>query len=82
MATENKYKLEEWDDYYEREKKLHVKIKKHGIFKSYDIYLCQEILKQYIPYDPKRKIVEIGSGDGKLLQDIADLVDGGVTGIE
>ena len=82
MATENKYKLEEWDDYYEREKKLHVKIKKHGIFKSYDIYLCQEILKQYIPYDPKRKIVEIGSGDGKLLKDIADLVGGGVTGIE
>lgn len=82
METENRYKKEEWDDYYEREKKLHIKVKNYGLFKAYDIYLFQEILKRYIPYDPSRSIVEIGSGDGKLLKEISALIGGKVTGIE
>ncbi len=82
METKNKYAKKEWDDYYETEKKLHIKVKKYGLFRAYDIYLFQEILKRYIPYDPARRIVEIGSGDGKLLKEISRLIGGNVTGIE
>lgn len=82
MEQENRYKQEEWDDYYEREKKLHIRAKQYGWFKSYDIYLFQQILKRYFPYDLSRRIVEIGSGDGKLLKEIASLIGGNITGLE
>lgn len=71
METKNKYSQNMRDDYYSGEKKHHVQIKKSSFFQSYDIYLCDEILKKYLPKwskDHKLKIVELGSGDGKMLK--------------
>ncbi len=78
MEIKNKYKIEEWDDYYKRERKLHIK-PKNGFFSPYDIFLCDSILKKYLPkYNgPQKeapKIVEIGGGDGKLVKKISDML--------
>ena len=76
MGVENKYKQTDWDEYYEKEKKVHVKPKK-GFFSFYDLFLCNCILEKYLPkykgdLEQKPKMCEIGSGDGKLVKQLAD----------
>jgi len=75
MDIANTYKLKEWDEYYGKERKIHIQPKK-GFFASYDLHLCNVILQKFLP-SPKKNIkrltiCEIGSGDGKLIKDIAD----------
>lgn len=71
----NKYSLDAWDEYYEKERKIHIK-PKGGFFTSYDIFLCDSILARYLPFNNGNKkdikICEIGSGDGKLVKKIAN----------
>lgn len=70
----NKYQVAMWDQYYAGERRIHIK-PKSGLFASYDIFLCDRILDQYLPVNrgsrAKLKICEIGCGDGKLLKKIA-----------
>lgn len=71
---ENKYSIKMWEDYYSRERKIHIK-PKSGFFVSYDIFLCDSILNKHLPFSKdkeKLKVCEIGCGDGKLLKKIAD----------
>lgn len=76
MAIKNKYDEKQWDEYYAGERNIHIK-PKTGIFTSYDVYLCDAILKRHLPHASRTKtppkIVEIGSGDGKLVKKIADM---------
>lgn len=84
MDVKNKYKVKEWDNYYTGERIIHIK-PKSGMFTSYDIYLCDALLKGYLSSPlsktPKR-ILELGSGDGKLIKKIADMIGGKPYGIE
>jgi SAM-dependent methyltransferase len=82
----NKYKQEDWDEYYEKEKSIHIK-SELGFFSSYDIYLCQSILKNYLfkklnSNNNKLTICEIGSGDGKLVKQLSHLLNCTPFGIE
>lgn len=78
MEIKNKYTLGAWEDYYERERRMHIK-PKQGFFSFYDLFLCDSILAAYLPRAetgaresaPKLKVCEIGCGDGKLLKKIA-----------
>ncbi len=82
--TTNKYSNEMWDDFYSGERKIHIQ-PKTGIFASYDLYLCDEILKQYLPKstgETPLKICEIGSGDGKLLKKLSKIFGYQPTGLE
>lgn len=85
MQIKNLHKKKYWDGYYAGEKLIKVK-SKAGIFSSYDIYLCDNIIQKNIPHSTndknKKKIMEIGSGDGKLLKKIADLLNFTPYGIE
>ncbi|MBI5401674.1 methyltransferase domain-containing protein [Candidatus Wolfebacteria bacterium] len=86
MAIKNKYKLDDWNEYYKREKKIHLK-HKTGFFSSYDIYLCESILKKFLPKEnlklsSRLKICEIGSGDGKLLSRLSLMFGYNPYGIE
>ena len=86
MSIKNLHKKKYWDGYYAGEKLIKVKTKA-GLFSSYDIYLCDTIIKKNIPYyngpeKGKKRICEIGSGDGKLLKKVADLVNFAPYGIE
>ncbi len=87
MDIENKYTKKEWDTYYEKERALHIRPKKYGIFSSYDIFLFQTLLKKYLPFyngseNNKPKICEIGCGDGKLVRELADLFNYEAWGVE
>lgn len=81
----NRYSLEVWNDYYEKERKIHVK-PKAGFFASYDIFLCDSILAKYLPFNKGNKedvkVCEIGSGDGKLVRKIAESFNYEPFGIE
>lgn len=86
MEVENKYKLQDWDDYYEGERKIHIK-PVNGFFSFYDIYLCDSILRKYLPryngvLSQRPKMCEIGSGDGKLVKKISKLFGYKPFGIE
>jgi hypothetical protein len=74
-----------WDDFYSGERKIHIQ-PKTGIFASYDLYLCDEILKEHLPKSSangeKLTICEIGSGDGKLLKKISNMFGYEPTGLE
>jgi hypothetical protein len=75
MTSNNKYSLDMWDWFYSWERKIHIK-PKQGFFQSYDIFLCDEILKQYLPineWNNKLKICEIWSWDWKLLKKISNM---------
>ena len=86
MPIKNLHKKKYWDGYYSGEKLIKEKAKV-GLFSSYDIYLCDTIIQKNIPHNnnstkDKKKICEIGSGDGKLLKKIADLLNFSPYGIE
>ncbi|MFA6973573.1 MAG: class I SAM-dependent methyltransferase [Parcubacteria group bacterium] len=86
MEIKNKYEQKDWDKYYFDERKAHIK-PKSGFFLFYDIYLCDSIIKKYIPkYNgsdiQQPKICEIGSGDGKLVKKMATLLNHKPFGIE
>lgn len=86
MEIKNLHKKKYWDGYYAGEKLIKVKTKA-GLFSSYDIYLCDTIIQKNIPHnnDLKKggeKICEIGSGDGKLVKKLADLLNFAPYGIE
>ncbi len=86
MKVKNRYKLENWEDYYSGERKIHIK-PKTGIFNSYDIYLCDSILKKYLPHGTsashkRSSLCEIGSGDGKLVKKVANMLAYAAYGIE
>ena len=72
QSVENKQSAELWNSYY-KEEKINPMV---GFFSSYDIFLCDSILENYLPFNRENKeevkICEIGSGDGKLLKKIAD----------
>lgn len=72
---------ENWDAYYKKERAIDVQ-PKEGWFMSYDIYLCRHIIKKYLGGKKYEKICEIGSGDGKLVKDISDIVGGEPHGID
>lgn len=59
-------------------------MKQSSFFKSYDIFLCDEILKTYLPIseDKKLKIAEIGSGDGQMLRKVSKMFNYEPTGLE
>lgn len=85
-GIENKYKQEDWDEYYDKEKKNHIK-PKLGLFSFYDLFLCRSILEKYLPkyagnLNQRPKMCEIGSGDGKLIKQLADLFGYKPIGIE
>ena len=86
MAFMNLQKKIYWSRYYSHEKNIS-EMPKTGFFGSYDIYLCDTIVKQNIP-KPKTKnntnpkICEIGSGDGKLLVKFAKMFNFIPYGIE
>jgi len=77
MEIQNKYKIEDWDNYYKYEKPIYVK-PKNGFFMPYDIFLCDAILEKYLPYyngktkEKAPKICEIGCGDGRLVKKISE----------
>lgn len=84
MAIINKYKLSDWEHYYAGERKIHMR-PKTGWFTSYDIFLCDSIITSHIPKAPKnreKRIMEIGSGDGKLVKKIAGMLGMTPFGIE
>lgn len=71
MNIKNLHVLRYWSKYYTANKTVAIK-QNVGLFTSYDIYLCDEILKKYLPNfsNAKKKthtMCEIGSGEGKLL---------------
>jgi len=85
MEVKNKYSQNMRDDYYSWEKRHHVQIKKASFFQSYDIYLCDEILKKHLPKatsDQKLKIVELWSGDGKMLKKLWKMFNYDPIGLE
>lgn len=85
MEAKNKYSKNMRDDYYSWEKKYHVQIKKTSFFQSYDIYLCDAILKKYLPKwtsKNKLKIVELWSGDGKMLKKLSRMFNYDPIGLE
>src|ERR1035437_8913379 len=71
----NKFSLDGWENYHKNDGKMHIK-PKTKFFESYDVFLCDSILKKYLPFnngDKKNiKICEIGSSDGKLVKKISD----------
>lgn len=81
----NKFSVDNWDKYYKEGRDMHIK-PRAGFFESYDIFLCDSILEEYLPInngDKKNvKICEIGSGDGKLLKKISDKFNYEPAGIE
>lgn len=82
----NRYKHQNWEDYYTGERKIHIK-PKSGVFTSYDIYLCDSILKRYLPHDlhssrKRPSLCEIGSGDGNLVKKVAEMLGYAAYGIE
>lgn len=83
MKVANKYKRLVWEDYYLKERKIHIK-PKAGLFTSYDVYLCDKIIQKYIPKfrEKNPKICEIGSGDGKLLRKFAEMLGCRPYGVE
>lgn len=86
MKVKNLHKLQDWENYYSDNIPLQVKLKA-GLFTSYDIFLCDSILEKYIPrYNGQLKsqptICEIGSGNGKLVKKIAELLGYKPYGIE
>lgn len=86
MKVKNLHKLQDWDNYYNDYIPLQVKLKA-GLFTSYDIFLCDSIVEKYLPkYTRQLKtqptICEIGSGNGKLVKKIADLLGYKPYGIE
>lgn len=86
MNVKNLHGLDYWEGYYKNHPPLQVKLKS-GIFTSYDIYLCDYLIKKYLPkyLGPVNKqpvICEIGSGDGLLIKKIANLVNYKPYGIE
>ncbi len=83
MKVANTFKQTEWDDYFLHERKIHI-MPKAGLFTSYDIYLCDNLIQKYIPkfQNQKAKICEIGSGDGKLLKKLAVMLGCRPYGVE
>lgn len=86
MKVANKFKQAGWEDFYKGERKIHIE-PKAGLFASYDIFLCDRIIQKYVPQglstkNPKLKICEIGSGDGKLLKKFAEMLNMTPIGIE
>ncbi len=83
MDVTNRYRLKDWENYYAGERKIHIQ-PKTGMFTSYDIYLCDAILARTLPHaaGKTKRIVEIGSGDGKLVKKIADMFGYKPYGIE
>ena len=86
MEIKNRYKLKDWNNYYDGERKIHIN-PTNGFFSFYDIFLCDSILGKYLPryrsdLSQKPKICEIGSGDGKLVKKIAKLLGYNPFGIE
>jgi len=86
MDIKNLHKLQDWESYYRNAIPLQTKLKA-GIFTSYDIFLCDSLIDKYLPkYKDSNKaqpiICEIGSGNGKLLKKMADLLGYKPYGIE
>lgn len=86
METKNLHDKTYWEKYYKEHPPLQVKLKS-GFFTSYDIFLCDYLIQKHIPRfksSTKRKpvICEIGSGDGKLIKKIADMIGYEPFGIE
>lgn len=86
MNVKNLHKIDYWEEYYKNHPPLQVKLKS-GIFTSYDIYLCDHLIKNHIPFFKNTKskqpvICEIGSGDGLLIKKIANMVNYKPYGIE
>lgn len=86
MNIKNLHILQYWSSYYDVNETVAIK-QNSGVFTSYDIYLCDEILKKYLPKFAKtgsatRKMCEIGSGEGKLLVKFARMFGCAPYGIE
>lgn len=86
MDVKNLHKLQDWENYYSGNIPLQVKLKT-GIFTSYDVFLCDYLINKYLPkyrgqLKTKPKICEIGSGNGKLVKKIADMLGYKPYGIE
>lgn len=78
--------MQDWEKYYTTNIPLQVKLDS-GLFTSYDIFLCDSIIKNNIPryQGPVKKqpiICEIGSGDGKLIKKVANMIGFKPYGIE
>lgn len=86
MNIKNLHILKYWSSYYDVNETVAIK-QNAGLFTSYDIYLCDELLKKYLPkYKPSKQpthtICEIGSGEGKLLVKLARMFACAPYGIE
>lgn len=86
MKSKNLHTQDYWEKYYKDHPPLQVRLKS-GIFTSYDIYLCDYLIKKHIPEhkgpsDKRPVICEIGSGDGKLIKKIAGMIGYKPYGIE
>lgn len=86
MKIKNLYKQQHWEGFYANQQLIQSR-PKNGIFTSYDIFLCDTFLQRYLPIfnnseKNKPKICEIGSGNGKLVKKIADLLKYKPYGIE
>lgn len=86
MGVKNLHKQQDWENYYNDNIPLQVKINA-GIFTSYDIFLCDSLINKFLPkYTGSKKtqpiICEIGSGDGKLLKKMAKIIGYKPYGIE
>lgn len=86
MKIKNLYKQQNWKGFYANQKPIQSK-PKNGIFTSYDIFLCDSFLQKYLPTSnnkvkSKPKICEVGSGYGKLVKKIADMLGYEPYGIE
>ena len=86
MRVVNKFDQSDWENYYTGERKIHIK-PRVGLFTSYDIFLCDNIILKNVPSfsgrtKQKNKITEIGSGDGKLLKKFAEMLNMEPIGIE
>lgn len=86
MEVKNLHKQQDWENYYSDNIPLQIKLKA-GIFTSYDIFLCDSLINKYLPKHKSSKktqpiICEIGSGDGKLLKKVAEIIGYKPYGIE
>lgn len=85
MKIKNLHDFKDWENYYTRN--IPLQIKNAGVFTSYDIYLCDYLIANFIPkYKGKTGnkpiICEIGSGDGKLVKKIGKMMGYEPFGIE
>ncbi|EKD86453.1 MAG: hypothetical protein ACD_37C00280G0002 [uncultured bacterium] len=78
MKIKNLHDQEDWEKYYKHHPPLEVKLSS-GIFNSYDIFLCDYLIKKHIPENKDLLknlpvICEIGGGDGLLVKKFAQMI--------